>query len=138
MPGAPDEQLSAVIPLGKRPAADDTANTCPACRYTVVGLKLYIRHVGRHLEQLSLFALPSLEDENHSEGSGSEEESWLPSLNDEVDGIDIFRSEVLSLVKNEGRANDIGSEERDGNRSQTSSNQVQVGCPMLLQRASCI
>jgi hypothetical protein len=75
MPDAPGEQIKAITSLGKQPASDDTANQCPVCGHTVVGLKPYIRHVGRHLEQLALFSLPPLEgEENSSDGEETDEE----------------------------------------------------------------
>lgn len=67
MPGVPEEQLNAATTLGEKPAANDTATACPVCLHTVVGSKQYIKHVGRHLEQLALFALPSIEAEDDSD-----------------------------------------------------------------------
>ena len=61
--------------LGERAASDGIENECPLCGHTLVGLMLYIKHVGRHLEQLSLFALPSLEYENPEHDSESDEGS---------------------------------------------------------------
>jgi hypothetical protein len=40
----------------------------------VVGLKPYIRHVGRHLEQLALFSLPPVEEEENSSDGGETDE----------------------------------------------------------------
>ncbi|KAK4119206.1 hypothetical protein N657DRAFT_317404 [Parathielavia appendiculata] len=84
MPGGPEEQLDAIASLGKRPAAYDTANPYPVCGHTLVGLKPYIRHVGCHLEQLALFALPLLEDENGSEDAEADGQDDLLFDDDEI------------------------------------------------------
>jgi hypothetical protein len=44
------------------------------CGSTVSGLRKYIKHVGRHLEQLALFALPSLEEQSQAEDAASDEQ----------------------------------------------------------------
>ncbi|EGU74389.1 hypothetical protein FOXB_15101, partial [Fusarium oxysporum f. sp. conglutinans Fo5176] len=49
-----------------------------AARQAISGLKSYVKHTGRHLEQLALFALPSIEDEGLEDDVESDEE------NDEV------------------------------------------------------
>ncbi|KAH7152101.1 hypothetical protein B0J13DRAFT_255243 [Dactylonectria estremocensis] len=75
---APEEQLSAFVALGEKAVPDDTANTCPVCAQIVVGLRSYIKHVGRHLEQLALIALPDLEvedEESKDEGESAEQNS---------------------------------------------------------------
>jgi len=68
MADAPEEQLCAATALGERPASEDASNLCPVCRRTVAGHKAYIKHVGRHLEQLALFALPPVEYDNATKG----------------------------------------------------------------------
>lgn len=73
LPNAPEEQLNAVTALGERVASGDITNECPLCGHAGLGLKLFVKHVGRHLEQLALFALPSLEEENPDHHSESEE-----------------------------------------------------------------
>ena len=85
----PEEQLNTMLALGVRRTADDTANACPVCRHNVVGLKPYVKHVGRHLEQLMLFALPPVEGDNEDdegdqksddEGNGSRSQSPTTDL----------------------------------------------------------
>ena len=73
MPNVPEEQLDAVTALGEKAAANETSNTCSVCGHTVVGLKPYIKHVGRHLEQLALFALPRVEDEDKNNAESGQE-----------------------------------------------------------------
>jgi hypothetical protein len=64
LPNATEEQLNTVIARGEASVSDDLSNECPPCGHAVPGLKSYIKHVGRHLEQLALFALPSVEGED--------------------------------------------------------------------------
>ena len=73
MPNAPKEQLDGVTALGGKAATKDTTTTCSVCGHTVVGLRPYIKHVGRHLEQLALFALPRVEDEAENDTEGDQE-----------------------------------------------------------------
>ncbi|KAK3364619.1 hypothetical protein B0T25DRAFT_69838 [Lasiosphaeria hispida] len=74
-------QLDALVDLSARPLKVEDGMACRLCGETLFSLKQYRRHVGRHQEQLSLFALPSLgqgtEDEDESEAtedSGHENE----------------------------------------------------------------
>ncbi|KAH7165848.1 hypothetical protein EDB81DRAFT_942832 [Dactylonectria macrodidyma] len=90
---APEEQLSTLATLGEKPVSDDTASTCPVCAQTIVGLKSYIKHVGRHLEQLALIALPDLEDEEAGDEGGSVEQNSAAS---EVITDDVNISDVAS------------------------------------------
>ncbi|KAM0493016.1 hypothetical protein ACHAP8_009545 [Fusarium lateritium] len=64
LPTGTEEEIRLVTTLGEKPASEDTSSTCILCGHPVVGLKKYVKHVGRHLEQLALFALPNLEIEN--------------------------------------------------------------------------
>lgn len=75
MASAPEDQLHAATTLGGKPVADDASNSCPVCRRRVVGLKPYVKHVGRHLEQLALFALPPVEYENAAEGDQASDDN---------------------------------------------------------------
>lgn len=79
MPNAPDDQVNAATALGEKSASDETVNNCPLCAHAVVGLKPYVKHVGRHLEQLALRALPSLDDENSEDGGDSDEQNSAAS-----------------------------------------------------------
>ncbi|KAG5658043.1 hypothetical protein KAF25_006994 [Fusarium avenaceum] len=69
-----EQELRTVVSLGERVALTDTANQCPVCGSTVSGLKKYVKHVGRHLEQLALFALPRLEEQSPEEDAASDEQ----------------------------------------------------------------
>jgi hypothetical protein len=73
IPNASAGQLEAVVAVCEGHTSDDKTVECPICRYPVVGLGQYTKHVGRHLEQLALFALPDLEGD--SGDSDKEDES---------------------------------------------------------------
>ncbi|KAF4965697.1 hypothetical protein FSARC_6537 [Fusarium sarcochroum] len=79
LPSATEKEVEAIVARGERAASNDTSNKCVICGHTVTGLKKYIKHVGRHLEQLALFALPNLEDENAQEDHESDEENVVAS-----------------------------------------------------------
>ncbi len=68
---------------------------CPFCRESQNTAKAHHRHVGRHMEELALFALPLAEDERDSEidgddaGSSSARDSLAEDERDsEIDGDD--------------------------------------------------
>ncbi|KAH7193853.1 uncharacterized protein B0J16DRAFT_369918 [Fusarium flagelliforme] len=60
-PTGTEEELKSIAALGERDASHDTLRHCPLCLQCYNGLAGYVEHVGCHLEQLALFALPSLE-----------------------------------------------------------------------------
>ncbi|KAF5555305.1 transcription factor Cys6 [Fusarium napiforme] len=63
LPNASDEYLATVVARGEVSVSNDFAQECPLCRRAIPGLKSYIKHFGRHLEQLALHALPKIGDE---------------------------------------------------------------------------
>lgn len=69
-------RLDAQIKLHSEDIDDEASLACPLCGEEQRSVKLYRRHVGRHQEQLSLFALPSLESaEGDAEPSSSSSKS---------------------------------------------------------------
>ncbi|KAF5583094.1 transcription factor [Fusarium subglutinans] len=67
LPSASVEQLSIVVARGRVSVSKDVTKECPLCRRDISGLKSYIKHVGRHLEQLALHALPRIGDKELEE-----------------------------------------------------------------------
>ncbi|KAF5546497.1 zinc finger transcription factor ace1 [Fusarium mexicanum] len=63
--------LESLLTMCERPRSENEPTGCPLCNERQSSFKQYQRHVGRHQEDLALFALPKLENE---EESGSEEE----------------------------------------------------------------
>ncbi|CZS79225.1 unnamed protein product [Fusarium graminearum] len=61
LPTGDEEEIRSVTALGERPAPDDTCSHCLLCGRSIIGLNKYVKHLGKHLEQLALFALPSIE-----------------------------------------------------------------------------
>ena len=53
-------QLNALAGLSERRMALDVVMECPLCLEKVKSVKQYHRHVGRHQEELALFALPKI------------------------------------------------------------------------------
>ncbi|KAM0084087.1 hypothetical protein ACKRZS_003729 [Fusarium odoratissimum] len=75
LPNASDEHLSTVVARGEVSVSSDVTKECPLCRQAISGLKSYVKHTGRHLEQLALFALPSIEDEGLGDDVESDEQN---------------------------------------------------------------
>lgn len=65
-----------LMQMGARKVAQFSEATCPLCREILPSAKKYMKHVGRHQEELALFALPKLDvpDEH-----GQEEEEYIVS-----------------------------------------------------------
>lgn len=65
-----------LMQMGARKVAQISEATCPLCREILPSAKKYMKHVGRHQEELALFALPKLDvpDEH-----GQEEEEYIVS-----------------------------------------------------------
>lgn len=80
-PGTPQE-LAAMISLSEQPLDIRQGIPCPICGFEVKSARQYQSHVGRHQEQLALFALPDLEPSNESnpdeEMSDSDSTGSLP------------------------------------------------------------
>lgn len=81
LPNASDEHISTVVARGKVSVLNDVIKECPFCRQPISELKSYIKHVGLHLEQLALFALPSIGNEQLKDGDESGElNDWASEL----------------------------------------------------------
>ncbi|KAF0644276.1 hypothetical protein FPSE5266_03391 [Fusarium pseudograminearum] len=74
LPNGTAEEIQSITACGEMPASGNTSLCCLLCRSSVTGLKKYIKHVGSHLEQLALFALPSLEVESSERQASSKEQ----------------------------------------------------------------
>ncbi|KAK3309628.1 uncharacterized protein B0T15DRAFT_488345 [Chaetomium strumarium] len=84
IPNASADQLEAVVAVSEGQASNDETVRCPICHHSVVGLRQYTRHVGRHLEQLALFALPALEGDRGE--SDKEDETDSTTSGADADG----------------------------------------------------
>ncbi|KAI8719934.1 C2H2-type domain-containing protein [Fusarium sp. LHS14.1] len=97
---ASNERLRAVIARGEVPVPFDISKECPLCGHVVSGLKSYVKHVGRHLEQLALFALPDIKDEVPEENVEGDEQNDVESKMD-AGSMDSDISEVSSRQSHE-------------------------------------
>ncbi|KAF5616778.1 transcription factor Cys6 [Fusarium tjaetaba] len=75
IPSASDEHLATVVARGEVSVSNDVAQECPLCRRAISGLKSYVKHVGRHLEQLALHALPKIGGEELEDDIESDEQN---------------------------------------------------------------
>ncbi|KAH7260848.1 uncharacterized protein BKA55DRAFT_535862 [Fusarium redolens] len=64
--------LDSLLTMCERPKSENEPTDCPLCNEKQSSFKQYQRHVGRHQEDLALFALPQLPGEE--EGGGNEED----------------------------------------------------------------
>ncbi|KLO83340.1 Uncharacterized protein LW93_15010 [Fusarium fujikuroi] len=112
LPNASDEHLSTVVARGEVSVSSDVTQECPLCRRAISGLKSYIKHVGRHLEQLALFALPSIGDEQLEDDVDSGEQ------NDEASEVGAISADHDS---------EISSEAEDNQAESNSPNTMTVG-----------
>lgn len=55
------DYIKKLLQMGRRKVAQVPEATCPLCQKTMPSGKQYMKHVGRHQEDLALFALPKLE-----------------------------------------------------------------------------
>ena len=91
VPGISKEQLPTFVDMCATPLSATTEIECPLCKEPVRGVKQFEKHLGRHLEEIALFALPQsllgdaedsdeesddedAEGEGRGEGEGGEEE----------------------------------------------------------------
>ncbi|GKU08644.1 unnamed protein product [Fusarium langsethiae] len=100
----PKSQLESMIDLGAQIMESDEGISCPLCKEDLHSMKDYQRHVGRHQEQLALFALPSLQTNNDAEMEDNDSGTYSGAS-----------SEDLNTTIQEG----IASQEEDKNLEQT-------------------
>lgn len=72
-------QLDALIDLSAQPLKTEDGIDCRLCGKTLFSIPTYGRHVGRHQEQISLFALPSLAHADGDERIDGEESTGSDS-----------------------------------------------------------
>jgi hypothetical protein len=132
LPTGGEQEVRTVVSLGERVASADTTNQCPVCGSTVSGLKKYIKHVGRHLEQLALFALPSLEEQDPTEDAASDEQISAQSSLD-VSSKDSSQADSSMLERR--RMPLPGEEEDEENVSSTGDNNSIQGAYSVQARA---
>ncbi|KAF1959279.1 hypothetical protein CC80DRAFT_467745 [Byssothecium circinans] len=80
-------QIDKVLQASETRRSDNKPYTCPLCSTTVSTTKAYAKHAGRHLRELSLFALPAYASDDiladDESGNGSERESAIADDNSE-------------------------------------------------------
>ena len=59
-----DAQIPALLEMRSSPIAKSAKLCCPICQSTVLGTSSFQKHLGRHLQDISLFALPMVENED--------------------------------------------------------------------------
>ncbi|KAH9207935.1 hypothetical protein DL95DRAFT_527644 [Leptodontidium sp. 2 PMI_412] len=105
---APKEELPDIVAQCEEPINRPTATDCPLCddweksfaKSQYGGLSKLRKHLGRHMEQLALFALPRVEpDDNRSDGEGESDEE------EEAEEVQVTDDNVI-VPDQDGQLND--------------------------------
>lgn len=108
---SPDNQdLTTLLEVCARPMAFKSGFECPLCREHLGSIAVYKRHVGRHQEQLALFALPSQDEQDQDENDASNE-----------DEQDRDENESSNQDKQDQEENDASDEDKHKTNSVVSS-----------------
>ncbi|KAF4963442.1 hypothetical protein FSARC_8539 [Fusarium sarcochroum] len=76
--------LSSLLSICQQPKPEDDTAECPLCKEILPNLKQYQRHVGRHQEDLALFALPQLPgDDSGQNGEDTEDDARVEEQEEE-------------------------------------------------------
>lgn len=125
-----------MVKLSEQPVDFEQGLQCQLCPLVLHSVQQYQRHVGRHQEQLALFALPSFEteiEENNAEGSDThntdiadEEEYFNASVEERIPPSITDYNEPEANRDGSGDAaddrNDITDEEEYSNESEEQEN----------------
>ncbi|KAI0968601.1 hypothetical protein F4678DRAFT_474357 [Xylaria arbuscula] len=68
-------QVDDLVGLGAQRIDSLSRLSCPLCPDTLGSVKQYQRHVGRHQEQLALFALPNISNDDQEDGDDDDEDN---------------------------------------------------------------
>lgn len=96
--------LVSLLAMCERPKSEDEPADCPLCGERQSSFKQYQRHVGRHQEDLALFALPHLpgEEDDKNEASDSGPEGKEQAESEEQDELQKASSYVTRLSNESG------------------------------------
>ncbi|RFN46235.1 transcription factor [Fusarium flagelliforme] len=75
LPTVTQQELKLIAGLGERNDPEEIGHSCPLCWYWAKGVTQYVNHVGSHLEQLALHALPRVEIKGLEDDAGRNEHS---------------------------------------------------------------
>ncbi|KAK3314877.1 hypothetical protein B0H66DRAFT_482065 [Apodospora peruviana] len=89
-----EARLDTLVQLSERPKPLDAASTCPLCLQSLSSVKEYQRHVGRHQEELALFALPNIEG---GEDDGSEE-SDESKVSEDIEEPEVLKEQEQEMT----------------------------------------
>jgi hypothetical protein len=78
-----EAELDALVKLSEQSLDIGQGVPCPLCHEILNSAQQYQRHVGRHQEQLSLFALPSFEPESEAEEETDDDQDSDGSILDD-------------------------------------------------------
>ena len=98
-----DQQIPAFLEMRSSPIARTATSYCPLCCAEIVGTKSLRRHLGKHLQEISLFVIPIADEEDrlNSGDSDSNRQNSLSGSNDLLDENRSSRSIIDSEVQNQ-------------------------------------
>lgn len=94
----PEHQVKAMINLGSRSIRTEDGIFCPICQERLESMKRYQIHVGRHQEQLAIFALPTTQSQDDDDDD----------LDDDDEDLDHDEHDLDNYEDDE---NDLGDDE---------------------------
>ncbi|KLO85690.1 Uncharacterized protein LW93_14305 [Fusarium fujikuroi] len=96
--------LVSLLAMCERPKSEYEPADCPLCGERQSSFKQYQRHVGRHQEDLALFALPHLpvEEDDKNEASDSDSEGKQEAESEEQDELQKASSYVTRISNESG------------------------------------
>ncbi|KAG5807197.1 hypothetical protein H9Q74_007891 [Fusarium xylarioides] len=145
IPNASDEHLATVVARGEVSVSNDVAQECPLCKRDISGLKSYIKHVGRHLEQLALHALPKIGDQLEDDVESGEQNNKVSELeamsadDDSETSSKAHEQSGTGEANNQGESSDRRSRavENDG-AGNNNTDEMPVGNAVIPSAASSI
>lgn len=112
-----DDQIDILVKLSSRPLGESAEVTCELCSETLSSLKNYRRHVGRHQQQLALFALPMVDEPDAERGQTNQQQDSDSDTEAEADSNDETKAEskdkTISKDKTASRDNADSQDKTD-------------------------
>lgn len=102
--------------------------SCPICNHPTIGLRQYTRHVGRHLEQVALFSLPSLGQDAGDSGEENNTDSAVSDSETEDGQLEAAQADKQSEQSSNWEDQEI-IEDQDGAHEIKSNDIASVAPP---------
>lgn len=101
------QDVEAIVNLSSKANVSRAEGPCPLCHGSITSIRHYQSHVGYHLEQLSLFVLPT-QDDNDDDQECSDDDKSGPSQNSNHEAEE--RASLQQLSPEQGAENTTASD----------------------------